>query len=62
MKKFNHAYDFAFEVISARDDAEDVTAAMLRAALLERVNRLTDAELHEACGWYDSFEMGGDHA
>jgi hypothetical protein len=57
MPKFIHAYDFAFEVTSAQDDAEDVTAAMLRSALSERVNRLTDRELVEACGWYDSFEM-----
>lgn len=57
MKKFNHAYDFAFEVISAQDDASDVTPAMLRAALLERVNRITDEHLTDACGWYDSFEV-----
>ena len=56
MSKFNHAYDFAFEVISDRDDAEDVTAPMLRAALLERVNRLTDDELLEAASWFDSYE------
>ena len=56
MPKFNHAYDFAFEVISERDDAEDVTAPMLRAALLERVNRLTDEELLEAASWFDSYE------
>lgn len=56
MPKFNHAYDLAFEVISDRDDAEDVTAPMLRAALLERVNRLTDEELLEAASWFDSYE------
>jgi len=56
MPKFNHAYDFAFEVISERDDAEDVTAPMLRAALLERVNRLTDEELIDAASWFDSYE------
>jgi hypothetical protein len=55
MPKFNHAYDFAFEVVSDRDDAEDVTAPMLRAALLERVNRLTDEELLEAASWFDSY-------
>ena len=56
MSKFNHAYDFAFEVISDRDDAEDVTAPMLRAALLERVNRLTDEEMLAAASWFDSYE------
>lgn len=57
MPRFNHAYDFAFEVVSDRADAEDVTPAMLRAALLERVNRLTDAELNEACGFWDTYEI-----
>ena len=56
MSKFNHAYDFAFEVISNRDDAEDVTAPMLRAALLERINRLTDEEMLAAASWFDSYE------
>ena len=56
MPKFNHAYDFAFEVISDRDDAEDVTAPMLRAALLERVNRLTDEELLLEAGRFDTYE------
>lgn len=55
MPKFNHAYDFAFEVVSDRDDAEDVTAPMLRAALLKRINRLTDEELLEAASWFDSY-------
>jgi len=55
MPKFNHAYDFAFEVVSDRDDAEDVTAPMLRAALLERINRLTDEELLEAASRFDSY-------
>lgn len=57
MVRFNHAFDFAFEVITDLP-VDDVTPAMLRAALLERVNRLSDAELDEACGCFDSFEMG----
>lgn len=56
MPRFNHAYDFAFEVISDRDDAEDVTAPMLRAALLERISRLTDEEMLAAASWFDSYE------
>lgn len=55
MSKFNHAFDFAFEV-KTDNEADDVTAAELRAALLERANRLTDAELIEACGCYDTLE------
>lgn len=54
---FNHAFDFAFEVISDDEEAEDVTPAMLREALLKRVNTLSDRELVEACGRYDTMEM-----
>lgn len=60
MSKFNHAFDFAFEVISDDLYAKDVTPTMLRAALLERANRLTDAELIEACGFYDTYKLGDD--
>lgn len=60
MSRFNHAFDFAFEVISDDFYAKDVTPAMLRAALLERANRLTDAELIEACGCYDTYKLGDD--
>lgn len=56
MRKFNHAFDFAFEVITDLA-VDDVTPAMLRAALIERANRLSDAELDEACGCFDSFEV-----
>jgi hypothetical protein len=56
MPKFNHAFDFAFEVITDKP-VDDVTPAMLRAALIERANRLSDAELDEACGCFDSFEV-----
>lgn len=57
MPKFNQVYDFTFEVLSGEDDAADVTAAMLRSALLERVNRLTDDELLGAVCWFDSIEV-----
>ena len=51
MSKFNHAFDFAFEIKTDKP-------AELRAALLERANSLTDAELIEACGCFDT--MDGD--
>lgn len=60
MAKFNHAFDFAFEVISDDFYAKDVTPAMLRAALLERANRLSDEGLMEACDCYDTYKMGDD--
>lgn len=56
MPKFNHAYDFAFEVISSDEDGNDVTAPMLREALLERAKRISDDELLEACGRFDTHE------
>ena len=60
MSKFNHAFDFAFEVISDDFYAKDVTPAMLRAALLERANRLSDEEIMEACGGCDTYKLGDD--
>lgn len=54
--KYNHVYDFAFEVISSQEDAEDVTAAQLRVALIERATRISDEELMEACGNFDTME------
>ena len=57
MPRFNHAFDFAFEV-KTNNRADDVTAAELRAALLERANRISDDELLEACGCFDT--MGDD--
>jgi hypothetical protein len=57
MVKYNHAFDFAFEVISKDEFAEDVTPAMLRTALIERINQLSDEELEEACGLFDTYDM-----
>ena len=56
---WNHAYDFAFEVVSQNEDGEDVTPAMLRQACIERIKRISDREILEACGLFDSFEMEG---
>ena len=53
---YNHAYDFAFEVISAKEDASDVTGEMLRTACIERITRLPTDELLEACGRFDTHE------
>jgi hypothetical protein len=55
---YNHAYTLAFEVAGSKDESgEDVTGAQLRAALLERLSRLSDEELVEACeAPYDTFE------
>lgn len=54
---YNHAFDFAFEVKTDKSP-DEVTGAELRAELLARVSSLSDAELVEACGCYDT--MRGD--
>jgi len=55
---YNHAFSFAVEVFGSTDShAEDVTGAQLRAALLERINKLTDEEIVDACDApYDTME------
>lgn len=59
MPKFNHAYDVAFTVISNDPDGEEVTPAMLKAALLKRITALDaagDIEWREACDRYDTYQ------
>lgn len=57
--KFNHAFDVAFEVISNRENGDDVTPAMLKAALLKRIESLDeDGSWLEACSIYDTHEEG----
>ncbi len=60
MSQWNHAFDFAFEVISNDEYASDVTGADLRAALKARVDSLSDADLVDACSPYDSFKKEED--
>lgn len=57
---FSHAFDFAFELVSKRKDASDVTAEMLRAALIRRASTLSRDELREACGCFDTEEVPDD--
>jgi flagellar biosynthesis regulator FlbT len=51
---FNHAFDFAFEVGSHDEAAKDVTGAMLRASLKQRLDTLSDKELLAACDCFDT--------
>ncbi len=57
---FRHAYDFAFELSSRDQDAADVTAEMLRAALIRRASTLSGEELREACGRFDTVKVADD--
>lgn len=58
MAKFNHAFDIAFSLVSEKQDASDVTAAMLKEALLKRIENL-DAEdtwIEAAGAPFDTYE------
>lgn len=61
MASFNHMFAFAFEVVSQKEDASDVTNEMLFAGCRGRLDRLEkDApnEIQEACQPpLDTFEM-----
>lgn len=51
--RYSHAFDFGFEV-KTNHPSDEVTAQELRSALLERINRISDQELLEACDCFDS--------
>lgn len=59
MTKYNHAFDIAFSLESDDPDAKDVTPAMFKAALLERIAQLDASnEWEEACGApFDTYEV-----
>jgi len=50
MERYNHMFTVAFEVVSNQEDGEDVTGAMLRKAILKRLDSIGDEELEHACG------------
>jgi len=56
MPIYYHSYDFAVSVRSINPTIDNITPAMLRDALLERIGNLSDAELDEACLYYDTYE------
>lgn len=52
--RYNHAFSIAFEVLSNREDAKDVTPSRLRRALRKRLRELDDAEIFLACERFDT--------
>ena len=50
MPRFNHAFDIAFEVISNKEDGDDITPAQFREAIKKRIEGIDDRELLEAIG------------
>lgn len=58
MPRYNHMFDIAFSLESDDCDAKDVTPAMLRAALLKRIDTLdASGEWLEARGLCDTYEV-----
>jgi len=57
MPKYNHAFDFAFEVVN--DKENDATDAEILAGLEKRVAyfRRNPEQIREACGLFDTFEV-----
>lgn len=56
--RYSHAYSLGFEVSSGQSDGEDVSGGQLRQALINRLHKLTDSELAEACGApFDTHEV-----
>jgi hypothetical protein len=55
-RKFNHLYDIAFSVISNEEDGGDITGAMVREAILKRLEEATDDDLMEGIGYCDTYE------
>jgi len=49
MKRYSHALDIAFEVISSKSDGEDITPTQLRMAILKRVIEANDTEILDIC-------------
>lgn len=56
MARFNHMYDVAFSIESDKEDASDVTPAMLIEGLRRRLKSLTDEDA-EAFGLCDTYEI-----
>ena len=58
MKRYNHAHDIAFEVVTNDPIGANITAEEFRRAILLRLARLSDAELIEAIGGpFDAYEV-----
>ena len=49
MTRYNHALFFGFSVISDHPEGEDISGPMIRTALVNRLNSISDSELGEAC-------------
>jgi len=57
MVNYSNLYDIAFEVISTTDDGSDITGGMVRMAILNKLDRLSDDEIMEHIGFCDCYEI-----
>jgi hypothetical protein len=57
---YSHAVDFTAEVISTDAGGEGITPAMIRQALTDRLNSLSDQDLMQAVNIFDSAENDKD--
>lgn len=53
IRRYNHMYTIAFEVVNTSPDGEETTAEEIREAVLKRVNSIPDSEVLEAVGGPD---------
>jgi cob(I)alamin adenosyltransferase len=55
---FNHAFDIAFEVITDKEEPDEVTEQELIKALEKRIKSLKESgDIDEAVSCYDSYEF-----
>jgi len=52
---FNHAFDFAFEVISTLP-TDRISGEQLKDACRKRLNELSNEDMLEACNCFDSMD------
>ena len=58
MPRYNHMFDIAFSLERDKEVGSDGTPAMLRAALLKRVDTLDESnDWSEACGLCDTYDV-----
>lgn len=53
-KLYNHAFDFAFEVVTDESDPTKVSPADLRREAIARLNAAPDHVMHEMCSCFDT--------
>jgi len=58
--KYNHAFDFAYEVATDIEDPDKIDPEVLRAACIKRMQTMDAKEIHEACECFDTLNVEED--